>query len=268
VPPAGRTPVGRQIAKRAVDVCVAALVLVLTLPIMAIIALAIVIESPGPVFYRALRVGHRGRPLAMLKFRKMRDDARGGPLTVEADRRLTRVGTILTRTRLDELPQFWHVLRGQMSLIGPRPEDAQFVAYRREDFSEILAVRPGISGLSQLAFAEERTILRQDDPVSEYVERILPQKCHIDRLYVRQATLRTDLRVVLWTLIAVLGRQPVAVNRATGATSLRRRPVVQPQEAVVTDTAKAAVEAVADTALAAVAAGDTALAAEAATASR
>ena len=214
-------------AKRAIDIIVAALVLILTIPITMAVVIAILVESPGPVFYRAPRVGRNGRPLRMLKFRKMRPDAAGVALTVDADDRLTRVGAVLTRTRLDELPQFWHVLRGEMSLIGPRPEDPGFVARRPDDFRRILQVRPGISGLSQLAYAEESRILSRDagdDPVRHYVERILPQKCLLDRLYVERATVLTDIRIILWTLVAVVLRKPVAVNRGTGATSVRRRP--------------------------------------------
>ncbi len=214
-------------AKRAIDIVVAALVLILTIPITMAVVIAILVESPGPVFYRAQRVGRNGRPLRMLKFRKMRPDATGVALTVDADDRLTRVGAVLTRTRLDELPQFWHVLRGEMSLIGPRPEDPGFVARRPEDFRRILQVRPGISGLSQLAYAEESRILSRDagdDPVGHYVERILPQKCLLDQLYVDRATVLTDIRIVLWTLVAVVLRKPVAVNRGTGGTSVRRRP--------------------------------------------
>jgi lipopolysaccharide/colanic/teichoic acid biosynthesis glycosyltransferase len=209
--------------KRVLDVVVAVVVLMLTLPLLALAALAIVIESPGPVFYRSHRVGRRGRLLRMLKFRKMRRHASGLKLTMGDDPRLTRVGRVLTRTKLDELPQFWHVLRGEMSLIGPRPEDPGFVACRANEYDEILSVRPGITGFSQLAFAQESRILAPEDPVTHYVERILPQKCALDRLYVRDATFRTDLRILLWTLLAVVMRLPVAVDRASGATTLRRR---------------------------------------------
>ena len=124
--PPGRYWEGTQISpavKRLIEIVVAAMILLLSAPLVGLLALAIVLESPGGVFYRAERVGFRGKPLRMLKFRKMHREAVGGPLTAHGDGRLTRVGAVLTRTRLDELPQFWHVLRGEMSLIGPRPED-------------------------------------------------------------------------------------------------------------------------------------------------
>ena len=212
--------------KRGLDIVVAATALVVLSPLIACIALAIVLESRGPVFYRAVRVGHRARPLRMLKFRKMHPGATGAPLTARQDERFTRIGRLLGKSKLDELPQLWHVLRGEMSLIGPRPEDPAFVALHAEEYEHILAVRPGVSGLTQLAFVDERRILSQDDPMSHYVERLLPQKCAIDGLYASQAGLRTDLRILAWTVVAVVLRQPVAVHRATGATSLRRRPPV------------------------------------------
>jgi lipopolysaccharide/colanic/teichoic acid biosynthesis glycosyltransferase len=214
----------RPLSKRLFDVCVAAVLLALTLPLMALIALAIVVESPGPVFYRAHRVGFRGRPLRMLKFRKMRVGADGAPITVSGDARLTRVGTLLTKTRLDELPQLWHVLSGAMSLVGPRPEDPGLVRCRPEDFREIVRVQPGITGLSQLAFGDERSILPDADPVGFYVDRLLPQKCMLDRLYATAPGVVADVRILAWTVVVVLFRRPVAVNRATGRCTVRRRP--------------------------------------------
>jgi lipopolysaccharide/colanic/teichoic acid biosynthesis glycosyltransferase len=214
----------QRAVKRAFDVVVAAVVLVGTMPLMALIALAVVVESPGPIFYRAERVGFRGRRLRMLKFRKMPPQAKGIGLTLHGDARLTRVGALLAKTRMDELPQFWHVLRGEMSLIGPRPESPEFVARRGEDYDQILRVRPGIAGLSQLAFAEEGGILQPDDPVAHYVTRIFPQKCSIDRFYVRQGSLGMDARILFWTVATVLLREPVAVDRRTGRMTRRRRP--------------------------------------------
>jgi lipopolysaccharide/colanic/teichoic acid biosynthesis glycosyltransferase len=214
----------RGLLKRGLDVVAAASVLLFALPLMIIVAVAIRIESAGPVFYGAERVSRGGRPMRMLKFRKMHRDASGPALTTCKDPRLTRVGAVLARTKLDELPQLINVLRGQMSLVGPRPEHPVFVAARRSDYEEILTVRPGITGLSQIAFAEESRILSQTDPIRDYVERIFPQKCALDRLYVRRSRLGNDLRILAWTAIAVLLRLPVAVNRATGSMRLRRRP--------------------------------------------
>ena len=220
-------PVGGTLAraaiKRTFDVVVSGLLLFVALPIIAAVVLAIKLDSPGPVFYQARRIGYRGRPLRMLKFRKMHDLATGSALTTAGDHRFTRVGEWLAKLKLDELPQLWNVLRGEMSLIGPRPEDPSFVAMHAEDFVDILQVKPGVTGLSQLAFAEESRILDDDDPTGHYLRRILPQKMGMDRVYARHFRLRLDLQILFWTLVAVLARREVAVHRATGRMNLRRR---------------------------------------------
>jgi lipopolysaccharide/colanic/teichoic acid biosynthesis glycosyltransferase len=211
-------------AKRAFDLVASALLLLVLAPAFAVIAVLVRLDSPGPVFFRCERVGYRGRPLRMLKFRKMVVGARGAPLTVALDERFTRIGTLLTRYKLDELPQIWHVLRGHMSLVGPRPEDPQFVRSRSADYyGEILRVRPGVFGLAQLAFAEESRILDPADPVGDYVERILPQKIRLERLYVANQSLLLDLRVLWWAIAAVIFRRPVAVDRERGTMRIRRR---------------------------------------------
>ncbi|MGZ4313779.1 MAG: sugar transferase [Solirubrobacteraceae bacterium] len=218
------SPRGRAAAKRVVDITVALGLLTLLAVPLLLIALAVKLDSRGPVLYRVSRIGFGGRPLTMLKFRKMHDDARGISLTASADPRLTRVGTILVRTRLDELPQLWDVLRGRMSIVGPRPEAPEFVALHRDAYESILRVRPGITGLSQLAFAEEHSILDQSDLVGDYVDRILPQKVGLDTLYAREYRLGMDLRVLTWTAVAMLLGKRVSVHRGTGALTLRRRP--------------------------------------------
>jgi lipopolysaccharide/colanic/teichoic acid biosynthesis glycosyltransferase len=210
-------------AKRAADILVATLVLALSLPLIALTALLVVLDSRGPVFYRATRVGRGGRELRMLKFRKMHHNASGAPLTMSEDARFTRVGRLLARTKIDELPQLWHVLRGEMSLIGPRPEDPGFVAERPEDYGEILRVRPGITGLSQIAFAEESEILCKEDPLHHYRSRIFPQKIRLDRMYAANPSIKMDFRILFWTFAAVLLRRQVAVHRESGRMNLRRR---------------------------------------------
>jgi lipopolysaccharide/colanic/teichoic acid biosynthesis glycosyltransferase len=209
--------------KRSVDVLVSAAVLLVALPLIAAVAMVIRLDSPGPVFYRARRVGRGGRPLRMLKFRKMHHNATGAPLTMSEDDRFTRVGRLLAKTKIDELPQLWHVLNGEMSLIGPRPEDPEFVAERFDDYADILAVRPGVTGLSQIAFAEESTILSKDDPLEHYRTRIFPQKIRLDRMYAARPSLKMDVSILFWTCAAVLLRRQVAVHRESGRMNLRRR---------------------------------------------
>jgi lipopolysaccharide/colanic/teichoic acid biosynthesis glycosyltransferase len=213
----------RAAVKRAIDVVVAAAALVVLSPLFVTIALVVVLDSPGPVLYRAERVGFRGRPLAMLKFRKMHRTARGAHLTVAGDERLTRVGAWLARTKLDELPQLWHVLRGEMSLVGPRPESPSFVARFPAEYGVILRVRPGLTGYTQLAFAREASILDPNDAHAHYVNALLPQKVGLDRLYASRLSTRRDLRILVATFTTLVVGHPVAVNRKTGALTLRRR---------------------------------------------
>jgi lipopolysaccharide/colanic/teichoic acid biosynthesis glycosyltransferase len=207
--------------KRAMDFAVAAVLLVLASPLIAVLALAIKLDSPGPVFYRCRRVGLRGRTLNMFKFRKMHNGASGPALSSPDDVRFTRLGSFLARTKLDELPQLWNVLKGEMSLVGPRPEDPAFVEMNQDDYSTILKVRPGITGLSQLAFASETDILDADDRLGHYTGRILPQKIGMDRLYATRGSVGMDLKILWWTLRAVVGRREVAVHRKTGRLTSR-----------------------------------------------
>jgi lipopolysaccharide/colanic/teichoic acid biosynthesis glycosyltransferase len=213
----------RAAVKRALDFVVAALALVVLLPLLLLIALLVVLDSRGPVLYRAERTGFRGRPLRMLKFRKMGADAGGAALTVAGDERLTRLGAWLVRTKLDELPQLWHVLRGEMSLVGPRPESPEHVEQFRRDYDAILTVRPGLTGYTQLAFARELAILDPGDPAGHYTSALLPQKVALDRLYASRPSTRRDLRILAATFATLVLRQPVAVDRETGALSWRRR---------------------------------------------
>jgi lipopolysaccharide/colanic/teichoic acid biosynthesis glycosyltransferase len=210
-------------SKRALDVVVAAALLVVLTPLGLVIAAAIKIDSRGPVFYRSRRAGLRGAEFAMLKFRKMYNGAEGPALTAADDARFTRVGRLLARTKLDEIPQLLNVLRGEMSLVGPRPEDPDFVRLAPADFATVLAVRPGITGLSQLAFARESEILDPSDRVGHYVRRILPQKLTLDTLYSTRRSTRMDVTILAWTLFAVVARRDVAVNRVTGMLTPRRR---------------------------------------------
>jgi lipopolysaccharide/colanic/teichoic acid biosynthesis glycosyltransferase len=210
-------------AKRTLDVIVAGVALLVLLPLMLITALLVKLESRGPVFYRCSRAGYRRRDLSMLKFRKMHDGATGLALTTSMDDRFTRVGRVLARTKLDELPQLWHVLRGDMSIVGPRPEDYAFVERHAGHYDKILSIRPGIIGLSQLAFADEASILDPAAPEAHYLERILPQKLGLDLMYVERRSVWFDVKILFWSVVAVLARRQVAVDRNSGRMGLRRR---------------------------------------------
>jgi len=214
--------------KRSVDIVLAGTLLLLLFPLLISLAVVIRLDSRGPLFFRCDRVGFRGRPLRMLKLRKMRSDAAGLPLTTASDERFTRIGHFLAKYKFDELPQLWHVLIGEMSIIGPRPETREFVERHTAAFDgAILRVRPGIVGLSQIAFANESAILEPTDPMRHYVDRILPQKVALDSMYARNLSLRQDMRICFWGVVTVLLRRPVAVNRQTGRMNLRNRRVDQ-----------------------------------------
>ncbi|MDE2275862.1 MAG: sugar transferase [Burkholderiales bacterium] len=194
-------------SKRLFDLLLAAAALLLLSPLMLAVALAIRLDSPGPVFFRQQRVGRHGVPFNIHKFRSMRDGAAGPALTVGADPRITRVGAWLRRLRLDELPQLIDVLQGTMSLVGPRPELPRYVAHYPPALRDLaLAVRPGITDPSSLEFLDEASLLAAAaDPEREYIERILPAKLQCAADYAARASLGTDLGVLWRTVRALWG---------------------------------------------------------------
>ena len=195
--------------KRLFDIACAATALALLAPLLLALALWVRLDSPGPVLFRQQRVGRDSRPFAILKFRTMQvnAEAAGLQITVGQDPRITRAGSWLRRSKLDELPQLLNVLRGDMSMVGPRPEVPRYVALYPTDVREtVLSVRPGITDLASLAFRDESTLLAQSpDPERTYVEQILPTKLRYAQQYVRTRSLWLDLRIIAWTVQAVLG---------------------------------------------------------------
>ena len=196
-------------AKRLFDLLVATLALLLLSPLLLGVALWIKLDSAGPVFFRQERVGRHGVPFRIHKFRSMRMGAAGLQLTVGDDPRITRAGRWLRHTRLDELPQLIDVLKGDMSLVGPRPEVPRYVAHYPPALRErALAVRPGITDPASLAHLDEAALLAAAaDPEREYIEHILPAKLQAAADYAERASLATDL-AVLWRTVRVLcGRE-------------------------------------------------------------
>ena len=196
-------------AKRALDLLVSTLGLLLLAPLLLGLAAWIRLDSPGPVFFRQQRVGRHGRPFRIHKFRTMRHAAGGLALTVGDDARITRAGRWLRRTRLDELPQLIDVLLGDMSLVGPRPEVPRYVALYPPALRErVLSVRPGITDPVSLAHLDEAARLAAAaDPEREYIEVILPAKLAAAAAYADSASWRTDLAVIWRTLRVLLGRR-------------------------------------------------------------
>lgn len=193
------------LVKRGFDIVCAALGLVLLAPTLLFAAVWVRVDSPGPVLFRQTRVGRFGKPFTIHKFRTMRVEP-GAAITVGEDPRITRSGRFLRQTKLDELPQLWDVLRGVMSLVGPRPELPHYVALYPADLRErVLAVRPGITDPASLAFSHEAELLAAAaDPEREYREVILPAKLRLSADYAATASLATDLRLIGRTLLRVL----------------------------------------------------------------
>jgi len=197
--------------KRLFDVMLSALALLLLSPLLLVLAAWIRADSPGPVFYRGLRVGRDGRLFRIFKFRTMvvNAEALGGPSTADDDPRITRAGRWMRKRKLDELPQLLNVLRGEMSLVGPRPEVPQYVALMTpEEQSLILSVRPGMTDWASLWDIDEGALLAGSaDPEKVYLERIRPRKIRLQLEYVRRRSMLVDLEIILQTLAAVTGRK-------------------------------------------------------------
>ena len=197
--------------KRLLDIGISSIALVVLSPLFLIIALLIKLDSPGPVFYRGVRVGRFGRPFRMFKFRTMVQDANkiGPPSTAADDPRITRVGRWLRRFNIDELPQFIDVLLGNMSLVGPRPDLPELIAlYTEEERKVLLSVRPGITDWSTLWIRNEGERLRgSSDPHQKYLEEIWPVKRRLQLEYVHNHSLWIDLKILMLTLkVHLLGR--------------------------------------------------------------
>jgi lipopolysaccharide/colanic/teichoic acid biosynthesis glycosyltransferase len=193
-------------AKRAFDLVVASAGLLIAAPLFAAIAIAIKRDSPGPVFFRQVRVGRKRRPFAMWKFRKMPDDLpeQGPLLTSRNDQRLTRVGYWLERTKLDELPQLLNVLSGEMSVVGPRPEVPKFVDRALSElWNQVLSVKPGIFGPNQIRYRNEAELYPPGcDIEAFYLEKLLPGKLEVDALYARHAHPLGDVVLLLRGVLA------------------------------------------------------------------
>jgi len=194
-----RAPTRTRILKRLFDVASALIGIIVLSPVIAIISLAIRIDDRGPVFFRQIRIGLRGKPFVIWKFRTMRPDAdRLAPnVSPSSDPRITRIGRILRRSYLDELPQLLNVLVGSMSVVGPRPETPEFVALYTPEERRVLAVKPGLLGPSTLASMDESAILEAaDDPFAYYVEVLMHERIRLDLGYLDRMSLWNDVRLL------------------------------------------------------------------------
>ena len=193
--------------KRAFDFLFSLFILVLFFPIGFVISILILFSSPGGIFYMQERIGRQGLPFKLYKFRSMRIDAdQSGKLTVGMkDSRITQVGIFIRKYKLDEFPQFINVLRGEMSIVGPRPEIREFVALYNDTQKKVLEVKPGITDYASIEYFNENELLAaSDDPKKTYIEDIMPDKLKINQKYLANPTLSHDLKIIFKTILRVL----------------------------------------------------------------
>jgi lipopolysaccharide/colanic/teichoic acid biosynthesis glycosyltransferase len=193
--------------KRLFDILAAGIGFVLLLPVLLPAAILVKLTSRGPALFRQERMGRGGRPFFILKFRTMVADAPrlGSQITAGADPRITKIGKILRKTKIDELPQLINVLRGEMSLVGPRPEVRKYVEMFAADYEEILRVRPGITDLASIKYRDEAAVLgAASDPDRAYVEVVLPEKIRLAKEYVRRQSFFLDIRIIFGTIFSVI----------------------------------------------------------------
>jgi lipopolysaccharide/colanic/teichoic acid biosynthesis glycosyltransferase len=198
---------GSSSARRALDLLIAIPATIVLLPVFAVIAVWIKLNSRGPVFFLQERIGRGGLPFRIFKFRTMVVDAeqRGTQITIGRDPRITRCGHFLRKYRFDELPQLLNVLKGEMGIVGPRPEVPRYVALYNDEQRQILAYRPGITSPASIAFSNENEILaQQPDPENFYRTELMPAKIGKDLLYSRQATIWSDCAVIARTVVRLL----------------------------------------------------------------
>jgi lipopolysaccharide/colanic/teichoic acid biosynthesis glycosyltransferase len=193
--------------KRTFDLIFSLLGVIVLSPLLLVISLWVKLDSRGPVFFRQKRMGLFGKPFPIYKFRSMTADAesKGRQITSAQDPRVTRSGRFLRRTKLDELPQLFNVILGDMSIVGPRPEVPKYAEMFRADYELVLSVRPGITDFATIEFRDEEEVLRKfTDPEEGYVKEVLPRKIELYKKYLREQSLPTDLKLIVFTVLRIL----------------------------------------------------------------
>jgi len=206
-----------MIAKRTFDLFFSLTGTIILSPLFVLVAFWIKLDSPGPVFFRQVRVGRYGKPFRIFKFRTMSVGAEreGAQLTVGKDRRISRAGRFLRHHKLDELPQLLNVLKGEMSLVGPRPEVPRYVGFYPESIREmVLSVRPGITDYASIEFKDENEILgRAANPESAYIDEVMPIKLEYYVRYVAEASVSVDFKLIMATLKVLIPKRVRSDNR-------------------------------------------------------
>lgn len=193
--------------KRILDVCCSLLVLTVLLPFWLLIALLIVLESKGGVFYKQVRVGKDNKDFHLYKFRTMRVGAdKEGLLTVgERDNRITRVGYFLRKYKIDEFPQLFNIVKGDMSIVGPRPEVRKYVELYTPEQMRVLSVRPGLTDYASIKYVHENEVLAaSENPEQTYIDEVMPAKLELNLQYIKNQSLKEDLKLIFKTFIAIL----------------------------------------------------------------
>lgn len=192
-------------AKRAFDVCCSSVGLAALSPVLLAASIAVGTTSPGGVFFRQERIGLGGKPFTIYKFRSMRKDNAGLKITTGTDSRITPVGKFLRKSKIDELPQLWNVLKGDMSFVGPRPEVKEYTDLYNEEQRQIFLVKPGITDLASIEFRNENDLLTGSaDPNRTYIEEIMPRKIDLGLTYIENLSLGYDIKLIFKTLLAVV----------------------------------------------------------------
>jgi lipopolysaccharide/colanic/teichoic acid biosynthesis glycosyltransferase len=189
--------------KRIFDFIASLIGLILLSPFLVIIGVLVKISDKGPVFYRSKRVGQNFKPFYLLKFRTMVVNAEelGPSITKGGDQRITKIGKFLRKTKLDELPQLWNVIKGELSIVGPRPEVEKYISFYKDDYKEILKIRPGITDYAAIKFKNEEEILAKFEDVEKaYIENVLPEKIKLYKTYLNEIGFLTDLKIIFKTL--------------------------------------------------------------------
>ena len=204
--------------RRAFDAAAAALGLLLLSPVLAVVAAAIKLDDGGPVFYGQYRLGRGLRRFRLWKFRTMvpNADRLGGAITINSDPRVTRAGAVLRRYKVDELPQLWNVLKGDLALVGPRPELEPYVRMYAAEYGELLRHRPGITDPASLAYRNESELLASADAEEIYARKVLPDKLRLSLEYARRRTFLSDLYLIFKTLFGVVLAPDPGSNQGSG----------------------------------------------------
>ena len=188
--------------KRLFDIFSSLFALLLLFPLLLLVALLIKLTMPGPVLFRQIRIGFGGRPFTIYKFRSMKVNRSKVSITLSSDNRITPLGRFLRRSKIDELPQLWNILRGDMSVVGPRPDVPGYSDKLQGSDQLLWTVRPGLTGLDSISYPDEETILdQQPDPQKYYDEVLWPDKVRLNLAYIKNRSFWMDIAIILFTVV-------------------------------------------------------------------